>query len=120
LAHIDAHVFFWPGTAKGPVASGQNHFKRYEKEHPLLLRVPTQSLLAVNPDVTLLFCPFNSGAPRTVGGRKSPRGPGTFLPAHQFQKPPSGVVEVVVNGPVRLPRDAAKAHKYNGSWTVLF
>ena|SRR5579872_120730 len=28
LAHIDQHVFFWPGKEDGPIKAARNHFER--------------------------------------------------------------------------------------------
>ena len=78
LSHVDAHVFFWPGTELGPIKAGLNHFDTYAHERPALLRVSTRDLFAANPGLEPLFSRYNSGAPRTVNGRKSPRGSRTY------------------------------------------
>ena len=103
---LNEHVFFWPGTAEGPIAAGRNHFGRYVEEHGAqVLRLPTTSALTANPRP--LFCRYNSGAPRCnprIG--RSPRGWETFVTADQFYGRPSDVVECVYRGAVTLPKDA--------------
>jgi hypothetical protein len=59
--------------------------------------------MVANPNTEPLFCRFNSGAPRVVGGRRSPRGVTTFQPAGMFAGTPSDVVEVVFERSIVLP-----------------
>jgi len=117
---LNAKVFFWPGTDKGPILSGENYFAHYASERPAMLRCRFQSLRSTNPPAIPLFCPYNSGAPRTVNGRKSPRGPDTFLPAGDFPRTPSGVVEVTFVGEVVLPPDTELRQGRKGPWQSLF
>jgi hypothetical protein len=120
LDHIGAHVFFWPGTAGGPVKAGLSHFAQYAKKERLgLLRIPTIELLGENAGLTPLFSRFNSGAPRWNRGQKGPRGASTFVPASDSSCLPGEVVELVFPGPVRLPRTAEGASSYAGPWTPL-
>jgi hypothetical protein len=102
---LNEHVFFWPGTAEGPIPAGRNHFGRYAEEVGAhVLRVRTSSMFAANPRP--LFCRYNSGAPRCnprVG--RSPRGRDTFVSAELFNGGPSNVVECVFRGAVSLPED---------------
>lgn len=88
-------VFFWPGTARGPNDFGVRHYGRYKDEHPVILRVLTSELLKQNPKTTPLFCRFNSGSLRFVGGRPSPRGLNRFVNADRFDGTPSDVVQLV-------------------------
>src|ERR1700704_582135 len=78
IEELDSRVFFWPGDQKGPMPYGQRHFEQYRAE-ALLLRLPFLPLYE-SADPKPDFCRFNSGSPRCVGGRKSPRGPDTFVP----------------------------------------
>ena len=103
VALLNSKVFFWPGTNSGPNDYGRRHFLRYREEECAILKTPTRELLEVNPNSTPLFCRYNSGSPRCSGGRKSPRGPDTFIPAAVFQGAPSEVVEVVFSDEVVLP-----------------
>jgi Family of unknown function (DUF7002) len=104
IAYLNQFVFFWSGNEDGPVAHGQRHFRRYLQELPVMLRVPFASLVSSNRCAPL-FCRYNSGSPRCVGGRKSPRGRSTFLEAPACDFARSDVVEVAFKGFVRLPVD---------------
>ncbi len=69
-----------------------------------MLVLPTEQLLAVNPQPRFSAC--NSGSPRhkPVDGKgvPGPRGPDTFRLARDFDGTPGKVVEVVFRGPVSL------------------
>lgn len=99
---LNSFVFFWPGTDKGPIPYGQRHFQRYRSERPVILRVRTRDLADAAAD-RLALCGFNSGAPRCSRGRKSPRGPDTFIPPDTFPRRASQVVEIVVRRALPLP-----------------
>ena len=106
VAYLNEHVFFWPGDERGPIKHGARLFDRYEGDGPAIVRVPSAGLLAVNPDVPLLLCAFNSGAPRMNGGKPVPRGPDLFASPGSFSRTPGKVVEAVFRGAVRLPASA--------------
>ena len=116
VRHINAHVFFWPGTSEGPIQVGRNHFERYRHEGSVILRIATGS---VTP-LALLFSRYNSGAPRCSGGKYSPRGPGTYLRADQFTGTVSNVVEVVSAGGFSLPDSTEFSDSLGGPWQSLF
>ena len=105
VRHLNDFVFFWPGTSEGPIDYGIRHFARYRDQATTVLRVPTLSLLTANTMADVRVCRYNSGSPRCSGGRKSPRGPGMFVPLDQFEGTPSQVVELVVRDGVQLPAD---------------
>jgi hypothetical protein len=117
---LNSRIFFWPGDDGGPVRSGQRHFARYASENPAMLRCRFQSLISANPSAEPLFCPYNSGAPRAVNGRKSPRGPDTFLRDYEFPKMVSRVVEVTFAGTVALPSDSEYRSGLHERWNALF
>jgi hypothetical protein len=117
---LNARVFFWPGKDEGPVLPGENHFAHYASERPAMLRCRFQSLRSENPSGVPLFCAYNSGAPRTVSGKKSPRGPNTFLKACDFPRTSSKVVEVTFIGKIVLPPDMELRVGSNGSWQSFF
>lgn len=119
VENLNRRIFFWPGTATTIVPSGLRHFEYYRKEKPILLRVKFQSLLDSNPGAIALFCRFNSGSPRCVHGKKSPRGPNTFVSAEEFRETPSRVVEVTFNGPLTLPPDTEFGRRPKGPWQLL-
>jgi hypothetical protein len=116
---LNSRVFFWPGTASGSISYGLRHFERYRAEHPVILRVRVQSLLASNPKLDPLFCPYNSGSPRCSYGEKSPRGPNTFMSRSQFPGSSSKVVEVTFANEVLLPFDVEYGNDPDGPWEPL-
>lgn len=115
VQHVNQHVFFWPGGHQGPIKSGMNRFERYRAERPVLLRFP----IACLKQVDLRFSRFNSGAPRCSGGKYSPRGSNTYLPAVDFVGTASEVVEVVVAEACALPATAELSNHPSGPWKLL-
>jgi hypothetical protein len=114
-------VFFWPGWGDRINEYGQRHFKSTSwSECPAILRVNTAALWKENPILTPLFCRFNSGSPRCVDGRKSPRGPDTFLPADQFAGSCSEVAEMTFPKGVSLPNCTECGSTPQGPWRQLF
>jgi hypothetical protein len=108
IESLNRRVFFWPGREAGPIAHGQRHFQRYAGERPAILRVRLRDLVAANPGWPPLLCAYNSGSPRTTAGRKSPRGPRTFLPCEEFPRARGKVVEVTFEEAVALPKEASE------------
>lgn len=102
VAHLNDHVFFWPGTTDGPISYGRRHFERYAGDDAVVLCLDTRAIFAANTDPGPRFCKYNSGSPRCTGGRGSPRGPDTFLDADGFPHRPSEVIEVTFPDVVRL------------------
>jgi len=120
LESLNSRVFFWPGNDEGPRRSGENHFGRYASERPAILRCRFESLMSANPSVEPLFCAYNSGAPRIVNGRKSPRGPNTFLQACDFPRIACKVVEVTFAGKAVLPPGVELGCSLPGPWQSFF
>jgi hypothetical protein len=120
VMRLNGLVYFWPGTLAGPNHYGRNHFASSSWGiRPAAIRICTKDLLESNPGATPLFCRFNSGSPRCVQGRKSPRGPETFLPAKQFEGSPGTVAEITFPGNVRLPDGAEVGNSPHGPWQPL-
>lgn len=120
IESLNSRVFFWPGDDDGPIIHGQNHFGRYEDQQPAILCVPLQDVIAANPDNPPMFCPYNSGSPRTVRGEKSPRGPETFLPCDLFERRYHEVVEVTFENRAILPLTSTEVRlEPNGAWRLL-
>ena len=115
VQYVNEHVFFWPGRLFGPIGPGLNHFERYRAESPAILRFPTAALR----DAELRFSRYNSGAPRCSGGKYSPRGRRTYLPASEFTGTTSEVVEVVAIGVCKLPSSVEVSHSPMGPWRPL-
>jgi hypothetical protein len=116
---LNSRVFFWPGTAAGPISYGIRHFERYRNELPSILRITLASLLSVNSFASAMFCKYNSGSPRCSYGAKSPRGPLTFLSAAEFEGAPSQVVEITFGAELVLPADAEVGSCPYGPWRTL-
>jgi hypothetical protein len=117
---LNRRVFFWPGTAAGPISYGIRHFKRYEHENPAILRIEFESLLLSNPDVEPRYCKYNSGSPRCSNGLKSPRGLDTFLLVDDFNHGPARVVEVTFDKEIILPTKTKISAHPKGPWEDLF
>ena len=103
IESLNDRVFFWPGDQRGPISYGIRHFEAYRDEQPAIVRVRMEDLLRANPSIVPLFCRYNSGSPRCSYGKKSPRGPHTFLSAPDFRETCSRVVEVTFLASVVLP-----------------
>lgn len=118
---LNRQIFFWPGTAAGPIGSGMRHFERYADERPFILRVEFESLHSLNSRIPPLFCRYNSGSPRCTPphGRKSPRGPNTFVSAANFNETPGKVVEVTFSAEINLPPDTQFSTHPRGPWKRL-
>ena len=114
--YLNHYVFFWPGKQDGPSNYGIRHYYRYENAGSIMLRVKTSEILEVNKDTGPKFCKFNSGAPRCSAGRKSPRGPNTFVSANSAPYNAGEVVEVVFKETVRLPSNIEYSDYPNGTW----
>jgi hypothetical protein len=119
IEYLNRRVFFWPGDDAGPIAYGVRHFGRYSREDPIVLRMDFQSLLYANPAANPLFCRYNSGSPRCSNGKKIPRGPNTFVSAHNFIEVPSKVVEVTFETQIVLPPNTEYGTRPAGPWRLL-
>ncbi len=119
VAMLNRYVFFWPGKEDGPSDYGVRHFQRYQSERPVVIRIRTKDALKGSRRDGLRLCAYNSGAPRCSAGRKSPRGPETFLPLSEFPHGVSRVVEVVVEHEVELPTGAEVGHHPQGPYSPM-
>jgi hypothetical protein len=120
VEYVNGRVFFWPGSVDGPIEYGNNHFGRYARERPVILRVRLRSLLAANPGLLPQFSRYNTGAARQNQGQPIPRGPRTFTAAGRFHGTPGQVKEVTFVGAVRLPTDSERASALTGPWRRAF
>ncbi len=117
IEYMNDHVFFWPGTDRGPVKSGVELPYHGNGTVAVTIRMPFAGLLAANPAVEPLFCSVNSGAHRERGSRRTPRGPHLFRNALNFSRRPRDVVEVAFREAVALP--AGAAYLADGEWAGL-
>jgi hypothetical protein len=120
VRHINNRVFFWPGAESGPISYGLRHFKRYEQESPVIVRVPFLALLQANVGVTPELCRYNSGSPRWSRGVAAPRGEKTFVKPDVAPFRAAQVVEVTFPNVVRLPRATSVGQRPGGPWEALF
>ena len=120
VAALNRRVFFWSGWKHKPISYGVRHFERYQSEKPLILRVRFEDLQHHNAGQVPFFCKYNSGAPRRVQGKASPRGPDTFLSADRCPYNPGDVVEVTFLDSVKLPESTEFSDNVVGPWTALF
>lgn len=113
IEHLNNRVFFWP-----TIKRLETHFGRYYKENPIILRVVTSELIALNPHVE--FSRLNSGATRAnpyLGGIAPKRGQNTFLKPDRFNGSASKVVEVTFEKLCKLPMHAISiGNTPSGNW----
>lgn len=116
VRRLNDRVFFWPGSASGPIDYGVRHFNRYAHEKPSILRISLASLAEANEGLQLEVCRYNSGSPRWSRGIPSPRGPSTFVRPASASFPATQIVEVTVAGPVKLPFEVEIGLSPRGQW----
>jgi hypothetical protein len=112
---LNNRVFFWANIKRL-----RSHYKRYISENPMIIRVLTQDILALNPNVE--FCRLNSGATRSNtywNGAPPPRGEETFLFADRFVYPESQVAEVTFPDLCQLPEIFSIGKAPEGPWTIV-
>jgi hypothetical protein len=120
IQELNERVFFWPGSKDRAIAYAHRHFARYGEERPVVLRASLETILLANANHEPGFCRFNSGSPRCSSGRKSPRGPSTFLRCADADFRCGQVVEVTFRGTIALPPETEWADSYDGPWQGLF
>jgi hypothetical protein len=104
IEEINRRVFFWPGDRRAPTKKAKDNVNDFLASGDYVtLRIPFAAVLRI-PRVRLEYCRFNSGAPRTVGGKRSPRGPQTFAAHGAWHGNVSDVREVSILE--RLPLEA--------------
>jgi hypothetical protein len=90
------------------------------REGPSILRPRFDSLCGYNLERTPSFCKFNLGSPKSCLGRRGPRGPTTFVLAHECPYTPSNAVEVTFRNWAALFPDTEVSDDPGGGWIVLF
>ena len=105
VEEINHRVYFWPGTRSGPIQQAWENFHAFRGlPGTVTLRIPFEAVARACHPFQLQVTAVNVGAPRTSGGKKSPRGPHTFASPGAFPGTPSDVREVAVRDV--LPLDA--------------
>jgi hypothetical protein len=120
VACLNAHVFFWPGTASGPTPDGTRMFLRTEGVTSAMIRVPSRSLLEVNEGSLVHVSTCNTGASWVVAGKKSRRGVDVFQRTECFSESPARIAEISFRGSVSLPDDSECSTGFRGPWRPLF
>jgi len=120
LVELNSRVFFWPGDWDGPNGYGQRHRASRFNASSVLLRARLKEVLVGNPGAVLFLSRFNTGAPRLYFGRRSPRGPDTFIPAEDWPYAPSRVAEASFAGSVKLPESTEVYDLTARSWKRVF
>ena len=117
---LNAHVFFWPGTASGPTPDGVRMFQRTTGVTSAIVRVPSRSLLEANESSLIDVSTCNTGASWVVDGKKSQRGLDVFQHAECFTDSPARIAEISFRGPVSLPDDSECSTGLGRPWHSLF
>jgi len=106
LESLDNRVFFFPGKDEQLPEACENFVRRKSSRgiQMKILRMPTSAVMDASDASRFEFCKYNSGAPRTTLGNKSPRGPDTFVHATKAPFRISEVYEVTVFGSVKIPK----------------
>jgi hypothetical protein len=120
VACLNAHVFFWPGTASGPTHDGMRMFERTAGVKSAMIRVPSRSLLEANEGSLVHVSTCNTGASWVMHGKKSQRGLYVFQRAECFAEPPERIEEISFRGPVNLPDDCECSTGFGQRWHALF
>ncbi len=117
VAHLNRRCFFWPGTARGMVSLGRSMLAGLTAKGnaPLVLRVPTAELLALNAERGPWLSRVNSGAPRN----NAPRGALTFRRPAECDFAAVKVAEVTFEGHAVLPDSAERWDAEAGAWVRL-
>lgn len=117
VKYLNHHVFFWANNSAQAKQARESFRKKYPHPQNIGLRCKLSDLQNKNPDTEILFSPYNSGAtpPRP---EKSQRSLNLFQPL-KARRGGEPIVEVVVQGEVRLPDNTEYEYK-NDKWQKLF
>ena len=120
LYELNSRVFLWPGTERGPIATGSAHFEHYLATGEVrVIRVSLEALLAENTDKELQVTYCNSGSARHQRGFPVVRGRGTFQSIHTTEGRAAQVKELTFVGLAHLPPDAVWSQTLSGPWHPL-
>jgi len=112
ILFLNSRVFFWPNLKRL-----WSHYGTYSHEHPIILKVPTQTMLDLNHNAE--YCRLNSGATRSNphwNGAPPPRGEGTFLTSQYYLLPVGSVAEVTFPERCQLPINLYIGYNPDGPW----
>jgi hypothetical protein len=115
IRDLNRRVFFWSGTARGPVRAGRKALSRYATTD-IVLRVSFEDIVK---DHAPQFTNCNSGATRMQKGHRVRRGPTTFAVGADCLFSPGDVIEVTFLGQVRLPLSTEWSEALGGEFKLL-
>ena len=101
VALLNEHVFFWPCFPRPRHNDSKRSFADKYKNDALICCNLTD--IQINPSNPVLYCPFNSGAPKRVNKKKVLHSPCMYQPLDIRRVSTEAIVEVVFCGSVQLP-----------------
>lgn len=116
---LNSHVYFWPGTASGPIEDGVRMFERTDRTSSVVMRVLTASLLDANSTLPIYVSTCNTGVAWKERGNRSRRGPEVFQTVEAFSAQPDNVHEICFANNVCLPQNTEYGTSPNGPWRAL-
>ena len=119
---VNRRVFFWRGDHNGLLSKDRGHFATYSKRgnELVFLRILFKDAVAMTENSVPEYCRFNSGGPRCSGGKKSPRGPKTFVEADHADFTLGRIREVVFRDVFHLPKSTEICHgSWEGAWQLF-
>lgn len=119
LNELNARVFFWLGTARGPNKRGTEHRAQCAAEGGIFtLRIPLRSLLVANEGNPAFVTRCNSGSARHLRGKPVVRGLRTFRLLDEAGFPASQAIELSFRDRAALPFDIDFTQ--TGTWRRLW
>ena len=116
---LNSYVYFWPGTASGPVDDGIRMFYRTNGTPSVVIRIPTCALINANQASSVYVSTCNTGAAWTAQGLRSRRSPEVFQPFDEFSERPANIQEICFAGRVCLPEQTGYSISLSGPWRTL-
>lgn len=120
VKYLNQWVYFWPGDHQGPRQNARALAEANDDEQIVVVRVPFNRLVQLNPACPPHFAACNSGSPRFSGGRPAKRDHSTHRRPGAFQGTASTVVEVAFKDRAALPEVTELAVDCGGPWFPLF
>ncbi len=119
---VNRRVFFWRGNSSGLLKKDRGHFGTYHErgQDLVFLRIRLADAVAMPENLEPEFCRFNSGGPRCSGGKKSPRGPNTFVKGSEADFTLGEIREIVFRNKFHLPSSTELCFgSWDGPWVPL-
>jgi hypothetical protein len=113
---LNSHVYFWPGTASGPIDDGVRMCEKSSCGRSIILKVPTQSLFNANRKTSVRVSTCNTGVAWRDGEVKSRRNPDVFEPIADFSEDPRRICEISFSSNMHLSEDVEYTANLAGPW----